>query len=92
MDIDPILNWGGRTVSAFSIFGQEIFDLIIALGAGLVLIGLVTMAWGDKVVTKKRGRISTALAWEQGSARWRKWPTGLMLVFAGIVVIYGVWL
>jgi threonine/homoserine/homoserine lactone efflux protein len=58
-----------------------------AIGLISVVFGIVCILWGDKDIKVKEGMILRIFSW-RGSAKWIKWPMGLVLIYAGIRIIF----
>lgn len=63
---------------------------VIAIGSALIVIGLLTLFAGDKELPMKGGIILRMFSWPGGRARWIKWPVGIVLIYAGVAIIYQV--
>jgi|APFre7841882630_1041343.scaffolds.fasta_scaffold14638_4 hypothetical protein len=57
------------------------------IGVFLILLGVVTIFWGDKELSIKDGKILRLFSWPIGRARWAKWLIGIALIYAGLKII-----
>lgn len=55
-------------------------------GAFIVLLGVVCLLFGDRTIKTEGGVILKTFSWGKGQAKFLKWPIGLALIYAGIMI------
>jgi hypothetical protein len=61
--------------------------MLTAIGAGLVLAGVVVALFGDAKVGESRGLVSRLVSWPAGRAKWLKFAIGLALIYADVMML-----
>jgi threonine/homoserine/homoserine lactone efflux protein len=61
--------------------------MIRLIGVLLILLGIVTILWGDKDLSIRGGKVLRLFSWPQGNARWAKWLVGAAFIYAGLKMI-----
>lgn len=61
--------------------------MLLAIGFLLLLIGFLTLFFGDRHVGGQGGWLMRGVSWPAGKARWLKIPMGLALIVAGALVL-----
>lgn len=66
-------------------------DARLGIGILLVVVGAVTLLWGDRRVRSPDSWLMRQLSWTRGHERWMKWPVGLGFIYAGVQVLIHGW-
>lgn len=61
--------------------------MLLTIGALAVILGLVSIFWGDREVGAKGGLVLKLFSWRKGQAKWMKILIGAALIIAGVATI-----
>ena len=62
--------------------------MIRMIGIILIIFGIVIILWGDKDLSVKGGELLRLFSWPHGTAKWAKWPFGIVFIYTGLKIIF----